>query len=169
MPRCPAHCPPPTSGPALPAAIIAGVFAIAATWTVIVHILTILVITLGVVAGLGVAGLAAIILTRLRDTARQPPAPGGTLQARAGAPRPIRAAGVDRRQITTSQAPTVGYQQGRESGHRPAPAIEQHWHLHLHAASEVQPGHLAGQTPGRMPGARNWSPAPSEGGGHHDA
>ena len=81
MPRCPAHCPPPTSSPALPAAIIAGVLAIAATWTVIVHILTILVITLGVVAGLGVAGLAAIILTRLRDTARPATA------ARSGPPR----------------------------------------------------------------------------------
>ena len=56
MPRCSTHCPPSNSGPLLPAAIIAAVFAIAATWTVIVHVLTILVIALGVIAGLGVAG-----------------------------------------------------------------------------------------------------------------
>ena len=167
MPRCPAHCPTGNSGPLLPAAIIAGVFVIAA-WTTIVHVLTILVITLGVVAGLGLAGLAAIIVIRLRDTARAPCTPGRDLQARAGAPRAIRAAAVDQRQITTSRAP-VGYQQGRESGHRPAPAIEQHWHLHLHGSSEEQLGHLLGQTPGRMPDAPKRSPAPSDGGGHHDA
>jgi hypothetical protein len=169
MPRCPAHCPPSNSGPPLPAVIIAGAFIIAAAWTVIVHVLTILVITLGVAAGLGVAGLAAVIALRLRDIAREPRAPGRHLQARAGAPRTIRAAAVDQRQITTTRAPAADYPQGREPGYRPAAAIEQHWHLHLHGATEEQPGRLLGQAPGRMPDAREGSPAPSEGGGHHDA
>jgi hypothetical protein len=157
MPRCPAHCPPKDSGPLLPAAIIAGVFAIAATWTVIVHVLTILVITLGVVAGLGVVGLAAVITMRLRSIAREPQAP----------PRTIRAA-ADQPQITTSRAPAAGCQQGRESGHRLAPATEQHWHLHLHGVGEAQLGHVLGQPPGRMTGAREWSQA-GDGGGLHDA
>jgi hypothetical protein len=165
----PAHCPPSNSGPLLPAALIAGVVAIAAAWTVIVHVLTILVITLGVAAGLGAAGLAAVIALRPRGIARQPRAPGRNLQARAGAPRTLRAAAADQRQITAPRAPAAGYQQGRETGHRPAPAIEQHWHLHLHGTGEEQLGHVLGQAPGRMPGARKWSRAPGEGGGHHDA
>ena len=168
MPRCPAHCPPGNSGPLLPAAIIAGVVAIASAWTVIVHVLTILVITFGVAAGLGITGLAAVIVKRLRDIARELRAPARILQARAGDSRTLQAAAVDQRQITTSRAPAAGYRQGRESGHRPAPAIEQHWHLHLHGPSEEQLGQLLGQVPGRMPSARKWSPAPSEG-GHHDA
>ena len=106
MPRCPAHCPASNSGPLLPAAIIAGVFAIAATWTVIVHILTILVITLGVIAGLGAAGLAAIIIIRLRDIARGPRAPARNLQAPAAAPRTIRAA-ADQRHITSGRVPAA--------------------------------------------------------------
>jgi hypothetical protein len=156
MPRCPAHCPPKDSGPLLPAAIVAGVFAIAATWPVIVHVLTILVITLGVVAGLGVVGLAAVITMRLRSIAREPQAP-----------RTIRAA-ADQPQITTSRAPAAGCQQGRESGHRLAPATEQHWHLHLHGVGEAQLGHVLGQPRGRMTGAREWSQA-GDGGGRHDA
>src|SRR5205823_12398387 len=99
MPRSPAHCPPKDTGPLLPAAIIAGVFAIAATWTVIVHVLTILLITLGVVAGLGAAGLAAIIIIRLRDLARRPRTPARNLPAPAAAPRTIRPA-ADQRHIT---------------------------------------------------------------------
>lgn len=157
MPRCPTHCPTKNSGPLLPAVIIAGVFAIAATWTVIVHVLTILVITLGVVAGLGVVGLAAVITMRLRSIAREPQAP-----------RTIRAA-ADQLQITTSRAPAAGCQQGRESGHRLAPATEQHWHLHLHGVGEAQLGHVLGQPSGRMTGAREWSQAPGDGGGLHDA
>src|SRR4249919_920657 len=115
MPRCPAHCPPKNSGPLLPAAIIAGVFAIAATWTVIVHVLTILVITLGVIAGLGAVGLAAVIVMRLRGLAREPRAPARNLQALAGAPRTIRAAAVDQRQVTSGRAPAVDCQQNREA------------------------------------------------------
>ena len=157
MPRCPAHCPPKDNGPLLPAAIIAGVFAIAATWTVIVHVLTILVITLGVVAGLGVVGLAAVITMRLRSIAREPQAP-----------RTIRAA-ADQPQITTSRAPAAGCQRGRESGHRLAPATEQHWHLHLHGVGEAQLGHVLRQPRGRTTGARDWSQAPGDGGGRHDA
>jgi hypothetical protein len=169
MPRCPTHCPPSNSGPLQAAAIIAGVVAIGAAWTVIVHVLTILVITLGVAAGLGAAGLAAITVIRLRGVAREPQAPGRTPQARAGAPHTLRAATAEQRQITTARAPAAGYPQGRESGHPPAPAIEQHWHLHLHGASEEQLGHLLGQPPARMPGARKRSPVPGDGGGHHDA
>ncbi len=169
MPRCPAHCPPSNSGPLLPAAIIAGVFAIAATWTVIVHILTILLITLGVIAGLGVASLAAITVMRLRGLAREPQAPAHNLQAPAGAPRSIRAAAVDQRQITGGRAPAVDCQQRSEAEHRPAPAIEQHWHLHLHGTSEEQLARILGQTAGLMPGAWKWSRAPRGGGGHHDA
>jgi hypothetical protein len=156
MPRCPAHCPPKDSGPLLPAAIIAGVFAIAASWTVIMRVLTILVITLGVVAGLGVVGLAAVITMRLRSIAGEPQAP-----------RTIPAA-ADQPQITTSRARAAGCQRGRESGHRLAPAIEQHWHLHLHGAAEAQLGRVLGQPPGRMTGARKWSQA-GDGGGLHDA
>ena len=169
MPRCPAHCPPSNSGPLLPAAIIAGVFAIAATWTVIVHILTILVITLGVIAGLGVIGLAAITVMRLRGLAREPRAPARNLQAPAGAPRTIRAAAADQRQITSGRAPAAGGQQNREAQHRPVPAIEQHWHLHVHSTSEEQLARILGHTPGRMPDARKWSRTPRDGGGHHDA
>jgi hypothetical protein len=157
MPRCPTHCPPKDSGPLLPAAIIAGVFVIAATWTVIVHVLTILMITLGVIAGLGVVGLAAVITMRLRSIAREPQAP-----------RTIRAA-ADQLQITTSRAPAAGCQQGHESGHRLAPATEQHWHLHLHGVGEAQLGHVLGQPPGRMTGAWEWSQAPADGGGLHNA
>lgn len=169
MPRCPAHCPANNSGPLLPAAIIAGVFAIAATWTVIVHVLTILVITLGVIAGLGVAGLAAVIVMRLRGLARGPWAPARNLQAPAGAPRTIRAHGADQRQIASGRAPAAGGQQSREAEHRPASAIEQHWHLHLHGTSDEQLARIFAQAPGRIPGAPKQSRAPREGGGHHDA
>ena len=157
MPRCPTHCPTKNSGPLLPAVIIAGVFAIAATWTVIMRVLTILVITLGVVAGLGVLGLAAVITMRLCSIAREPQAP-----------RTIRAA-ADQPQITASRAPAAGCQQGRESGHRLAPATEQHWHLHLHGVGDAQLGHVLGQPPGRMASAQEWSQAPGDGGGHRDA
>jgi hypothetical protein len=169
MPRCPAHCPPSSSGPLLPAAIIAGVFAIAATWTVIVHILTILLITLGIIAGLGAAGLAAIIIIRLRDIARGPRALARNLPAPAAAPRTIRAAAAGQRQITGGRAPAAGGQQSREAEHRPAPAIEQHWHLHVHGTSKQQPARVPGQTPGRMPGAPRQSQVPRDAGGQHDA
>jgi hypothetical protein len=169
MPRCPAHCPPNNGGPLPPAAIIAGVFAIVATWTVIVHVLTILLITLGVIAGLGVAGLAAVIVMRLRDFARKPRAPARNLPVTAGAPRTIRAAGAGQRQIISGRAPAVEHGQSRGSEHRPAPAIEQHWHLHVHGTSEEQLARVLGQTPSRMPGAPKQSRAPSDGGGHRDA
>jgi hypothetical protein len=168
MPRCPAHCPPSNSGPLLPAAIIASVFAIAATWTVIVHILTILLITLGIIAGLGAAGLAAIIIIRLRDIARGPGAPARNLPAPAAAPRTIRAHGADQRHITSGRIPAADSKQSREAEHRPTPAIEQHWHLHVHGTSEQQLARVLGQTPGRIPGARKQSQAPRDGGGHHD-
>src|SRR5690348_4663153 len=114
MPRCPAHCPPSNGGPLLPAAITAGVFTIAATWTVIVHVLTILVITLGIIAGLGATGLAAVTIIRLRDLAREPRAPARNLPAPAAAPRTIRAHGADQRQITSGRAPAAGSQQSPE-------------------------------------------------------
>ena len=168
MPRCPAHCPPSNSGPLLPAAIIAGVFAIAATWTVIVHILTILVITLGIIAGLGAAGLTVVTVIRLRDIARGPRTPARNLPAPAAAPRTIRAAAADQQQITSGHAPAADRQQSREAEHRPTPAMEQHWHLHVHGTSEEQLARVLGQTPGRMPGARKQSQVPRDGGGHHD-
>jgi hypothetical protein len=153
----------------VPAAIIAGVFAIAATWTVIVHVLTILVTTLGIIAGLGAVGLAAIIIIRLRDIARGPRAPARNRPAPAAAPRTIRAAAADQRQITSGRVPAAGSQQGREAEHHPTPAIEQHWHLHVHGTSEELFARVLGQTPGRIPGARKQSQLPRDAGGHHDA
>jgi hypothetical protein len=167
MPRCPAHCPPSNSGPLLPAAIIAGVFAVAATWTVIVHILTILVITLGIIAGLGAAGLTVVTVIRLRDIARGPRTAARNLPAPAAAPRTIRAAAADQQQITSGRVPAVSCQQSREAEHRLAPAIEQHWHPHLHGTSDEQLARVLGQTPGRIPGARKQSQLPRDGGGHH--
>jgi hypothetical protein len=167
MPRCPAHCPPHNSGPLLPAAIIAGACAVAAAWTVIVHVLTILVITFGVVAGLGAAGLAAAVVLRLRGLTRGPQAPARPPAALAAGPRAVRAA-AGPRQITGSRAQAAGHQQARQPRHSPAPAIGQHWHLHLHAASEEQPGRVFGQAPGRPPGAQEESRAARDG-GHHDA
>jgi hypothetical protein len=169
MPRCPAHCPPSNSGPFLPAAIIAGVFAIAATWTVIVHVLAILAITLGVIAGLGVIGLAAVMVMRLRGLARELRAPARKLTAPTGASRTIRATTGGQRQITSGRAPAVGGQQGREAEYRAASAIEQHWHLHVHGASDEQLARVLGQAPGRMPRARTQSRVPRDAGGHHDA
>jgi hypothetical protein len=169
MPRCPAHCPPSNSGPLLPAAIIAGVFAIAATWTVIVHILTILVITLGIIAGLGAAGLTVVTVIRLRAIAREPRTPARNLPAPAAAPRTIQAAAADQQQTTSGRAPAVDRQQRREAGHRPTPAIEQHWHLHVHGTSEQQPVRVPGQIPGRIPGAPQQSQLPRDAGDHHDA
>jgi hypothetical protein len=142
MPRCPTHCPPSNSGPLLPAAIIAGVFAVAATWTVIVHVLTILVITLGIMAGLAATGLVAIAVIRLRGLARGPRAPARNLQAPAGAPRTIRAASAGQRQITGGRAPGIDSKQSLESAHRPAPAIEQHWHLQLHHLTTTKENRL---------------------------
>ena len=168
MPRCPAHCPPSNSGPLLPAAIIAGVFAIAATWTVIVHILTILVITLGIIAGLGAAGLTVVTVIRLRDIARGPRAPARNLPAPAAAPRTNRGAAADQRQITSGRVPAAGCQQSREAEHRPTPAIEQHWHLHVHGTSDEQLARVLGRTPSRMPSAPKQSRVPRDG-GHHDA
>ena len=167
MPRCPAHCPPHNSGPLLPAAIIAGACAVAAAWTVIVHVLTILVITVGVVAGLGAAGLAAAVVLRWRGLTRRPQAPARTLAPLAAGPWAVRAA-ASQRQITTSRAPAAGHQQARAPGHSPAPAIEQHWHLHLHAASEEQLTRGFGQAPGRPPSAQEESTAARDE-GHHDA
>jgi hypothetical protein len=169
MPRCPAHCPPSSSGPLLPAAIIAGVFAIAATWTVIVHVLTILVITLGVIAGLGVVDLAAVMVMRLRGFAREPRAPARNLPAPAGTHRTIRAAASGQRQIISGPAPGVDRQQSPKAKDRPAPAIEQHWHLHLYSTSDEQLARVLGQTPGRMRGAPMWSRGPRDGGGHQNA
>jgi hypothetical protein len=165
MPRCPAHCPPSNSGPLLPAAIIAGVFAIAATWTVIVHILTILLITLGIIAVLGTAGLATIAIIRLRGLAREPRAPARNLQAPTRATRTIQAATIDRRQITSGRVPAAGCQQNPEAEHRSTPAIEQHWHLHLHGTSGEQPARVLGHTPG----APKQAQLPRDAGGHHDA
>jgi hypothetical protein len=105
---------------------------------------------------------------RLRDLARGPRAPARNLQAPAAAPRTIRAAAADQRQITSGRAPAAGWQQSREAKYRPTPAIEQHWHLHVRGTSEEQLARVLGQTPGRMPGARK-SRAPRDGGGHHDA
>jgi hypothetical protein len=167
MPRCPAHCPPHNSGPLLPAAIIAGACAVAATWTVIVHVLTILVITFGVVAGLGSVGLAVAVVLRLRGLTRRPQAPARPLAALAEGPWAVRAA-AGQRQITASRAQAAGHQQAREPGHSPTPAIEQHWHLHLHAAREEQLTRVFGQAPGRLPGAQEESRAARDG-GHHDA
>jgi hypothetical protein len=153
----------------VPAAIIAGVFAIAATWTVIVHILTILLITLGIIAGLGAAGLAAIIVIRLRGLARGPRAPARNLQAPAAAPRTIRAHGAGQRQITSGRVPAASRPQSHEAEHRPPPAIEQHWHLHVYSTSDEQLARVLGQTPRRKPGAPKQSQLPRDGGGHHDA
>jgi len=66
------------------------------------------------------------------------------------------------------RVPAADSQQSRESGHRPTPAIEQHWHLHVHGTSDEQLARVLGQTPGRMPGARKQSQVPRDG-GHHDA
>jgi hypothetical protein len=122
-----------------------------------------------VIAGLGVAGLAAVIIMRLRDLARGPRAPARNRQAPAAAPRTIRAAAVGQRQITSGRAPAAGSQQSREAEQRPTPAIEQHWHLHVHGTSEQQLTRILGHTPGRVPGAPKQSRAPRDGGGHHDA
>jgi hypothetical protein len=169
MPRCSTHCPPKSSGPLLPTAIIVGVFAIAATWTVIVHVLTILAITLGVIAGLGVIGLTAVMVVRLRGLAREPRVPARNLPAPAGGPRTIRAAAVDQRQITRSRTPAADCQQSREAEHRAASAIEQHWHLHVHGTSDEQLPRILGHTPGRTPGSREQARAPRDGGGRHNA
>jgi hypothetical protein len=160
MPRCPAHCPPNNSGPLLPVAIIAGVFAIAATWTVIVHVLTILVITIGVITGLGVIGLAAIMVMRLRGLAREARAPTRNLPVTAETPRTIRAATGGQRQITSGWPPAAGGQQGREAEHRAASAIEQHWHMR--GASDDQLARVLGQVPRRIPGARKQSRVPRD-------
>src|SRR5438552_3279569 len=131
MPRCPAHCPPETTGPLPAAAIIAGVLVLTAAGTVIAHLLTIVMITLGVAAGLGITGLVIRVLAaHAQDTPAR-------LQARAVTLRAAQATdGL--RQITSSRGPAAGDQPPRGAGHRGAPAIEQHWHLHLHAASDEQ-------------------------------
>jgi hypothetical protein len=133
-----------------------------------VHILTILMITLGIIAGLGAAGLAVIIVMRLRDIARGPRTPARNLPAPVAAPRIIRAHGADQQQITSGRVPAASCPQSRESEHRPTPAIEQHWHLHVHGTSDEQLANVLGQTPGRIPGARKQSQVPRDGGGHHD-
>jgi hypothetical protein len=119
---------------------------------VIVHILTILVIALGVIAGLGAAGLAAVIIIRLRDIARGPRAPARSLKAPSAAPRTIRPA-AGQRHITRGRVLAASCPQSRESEHRPAPAIEQHWHLHVLGTSDEQLARVLGQTAGRKPGA----------------
>jgi hypothetical protein len=106
---------------------------------------------------------------RLRGLAREPRAPARNLQAAAAAPRTIRAAAADERQITSGRVPAAGCQRNREAEHRPPPPIEQHWHLHLHGTSDEQPARVLGQMPGRIPGAPKQSQVPRDGGGHHDA
>jgi hypothetical protein len=132
---------------------------------VIVHVLAILVITFGVVAGLGTVGLAAAVILRLRGLTRRPQAPARTLASLSEGPWAVRAA-AGPRQITASRAQAAGHQQAREPGHSPASAIEQHWHLH--AANKEQPGRVFGQEPGRLPSAQEKSTAAHDG-GHHDA
>jgi hypothetical protein len=133
-----------------------------------VHILTILLITLGIIAGLGAVGLAAIVIIRLRDLARGPRAPARNLQASAAAPRTVRPA-ADQRQIASGRVPAASSRQSRESRHRPAPAIEQHWHLHVYSTSDEQLARVLGPTPRRKPGAPKQSQLPHDARGHHDA
>jgi hypothetical protein len=136
---------------------------------VIVHILTILLITLGIIAGLGAAGLTVVTVIRLRGIARGPRAPARNLPAPAAAPRTNRGAAAGQRQITSGRVPAADSQQSREAGHRPTSAIEQHWHLHMHGTSEQQPVRVPGQIPGRIPGAPQQSQVPRDAGGQHDA
>src|SRR5215813_3301916 len=116
MPRCPSHCPPSNNGPLLAAAILAGAVALVAARAVIMHVLIVLVITLGVVSGLSVGALAVVIAMRLRNATRKPLAPGRNLMAHAEVLKARPAADADQRQITAGRTAAVGYP-AHASGH----------------------------------------------------
>jgi hypothetical protein len=140
MSRCSTHCPPSNRNPLLPVAVVAAIIAVAATWTVIVHVLTVLVIAAGAVAGLGVVGLAVALAMRLRAISREPWAPGRGFRASAPEDGRVRALPASPEQVTVGRTSVLDYQQGSA-----VPAIEQHWHLHLHADSKQQLDHVLNQ------------------------
>lgn len=119
---CHEHCPGNSAGHGLLTVLAAAVLA-AAVATVIAHLLLVLVIIVAVTAGLGVLGLAAVLITPARSAqARQLPAGRGQARiiASPAAARPARALPAPPRAI---EAPRAGHQ---------------HLHLHLHGVSAQQ-------------------------------
>jgi hypothetical protein len=168
MPRCPTHCPHSNNSPLLAAAILAGAVALIAARALIMHVLIVLVITLGIVSGLSASALAVVIVIRLHGNAHQPLAPGRKLQAHAevlGA-RPV--VDADQRQITAGRTAARGRHQTHASGHHPAPAIEQRHYRPAQGSRNEQHARAMDQTPGRTPGASQAPhPRPDRGGQHH--
>jgi hypothetical protein len=144
VPRCSTHCPPPRNGGAvLLAVIVAGVVIVAAGRTAIAHVLTIVVVAAGIVAGVAIAGLAtaAVLHLRSKSRGRRPTSP--ELQARPPASRTIRATPATQAALTSGPGrAATGRHEDRGSGHYRAPATEQHLHLHLHGASTQELAHL---------------------------
>ena len=149
MPRCSTHCPPPrSSGALLLAVIVAGVVIVAARGTAIVHVLTILGIAAGIIAGLAIAGLATAAVLRLRSQSREPRPASPDLRARPPASRTIPATPATQPALTSGRGrAAIGRQDDRGSGRYPVPATEQHLHLHLHGASGQELAHLLSQPP----------------------
>jgi hypothetical protein len=169
MPRCPTHCPPGNNGPFLAAAILAGAVALIAARAVIMHVLIVLVITLGIVSGLGASALAVLIVMRLRSIARKPLAPSRKLRAHAEILSTFPAADADRRQITAGRTALPGRPPVCESRHHSAPAIERRQHHHARGSHDEQDARATYQTPGRMPGAQQLSPRRRDREGHRRA
>ena len=169
MPRCPTHCPSRNNGPLLAAAILVGAVALIAARTVLMHVLIVLAITLGVVFGLGVSALAVVIVVRLHGSARKPLAPGRKLRAHAEVLSSFPAAGADQRQITAGRTAALGRRPAYESGHHPAPAIEQRRSVHAHGSRDEQRARAMLQAPGRSPGAPQMPRPRRDRGGHHHA
>jgi hypothetical protein len=168
MPRCPTHCPSRNNGPLLPAAILAGAVALIAR-PVLMHILIVLAITLSIVFGLGASALAMVIVVRLHGSARRPLAPGRKLRAHAEVLSSFPAIDADQRQITARSAAAPARRPACESGHHPAPAIEQRPYLHAHGSRDEQRARAMRQPPEHTSGARQALRLRRDRGGHHHA
>jgi hypothetical protein len=133
MPRHCCCCTPSRSGGApLLALLVIGAVVVAASWTAIAHVMMIILVTACVVAGVAVIGLAAAAVMRFRALAHEP-----QFIAKPVVPaRPLPAA--RRPRVLAAEGARVF--DGRTA--RPAvalPPVEQHLHLHWHAASPPEP------------------------------
>src|SRR5215469_9868251 len=136
MPRCSTHCPPRKSSSSLVpvALVVASAVALAANWTAIVHVITILLATAGIVAGLTIAGLTTAVIMRLRRKTREPWMTGPVIRASTQTRPAMRRVAVSQRTIPSGNARAIEGPHDYQTVPMTMPAAERHLHLHWHDA-----------------------------------